>query len=409
MRDMPTRINHIFFLKRGKNNSETISIYLRIIVDGKRAELSTGIKILRVDWVSKAGRARGNDKIASDINTHLNVLETKVYDAYNKFIGENRCVTAHGIKQAITGADSSKYKLISIFQKHNAEIAVLVPSQYSPATLERYKTSLSHTQKFLEWKYYVSDIDIWRIDSEFISSYDFFLKSVRKCSNNTTIKYLKNFKKIIRICIANGWLDKDPFLYYKPRYKEVNRVILDEQEIQIIGNKQFTTERLTAVRDIFLFSCFTGLAYAEVKKLSKQNIFIGIDSKKWISIRRTKTGSVSNIPILPTALQILDKYSEYQQCNSYARLLPVLSNQKMNSYLKEIADVCQIPKELTFHCARHTFATTVTLNNNISIESVSKMLGHKNITTTQLYAKLSDKKVSHDMKPLFLKFKIKDG
>lgn len=214
----------------------------------------------------------------------------------------------------------------------------------------------------------------------------------------------KNFKKIIRICIANGWLDKDPFVKYKAKLKEVERAFLSEEELQTILDKEFAKERLNQVKDIFLFSCFTGLAYSDVKKMSYENIATGIDGEKWLFINRTKTDTTSRVPLLPTALAVLDKYKEHPICRNQKKLLPVLSNQKMNSYLKEIADVCEIPKELTFHIARHTFATTVTLNNDVPIESVSKMLGHKNIRTTQHYAKLLDKKVSNDMQALRNKF-----
>jgi len=169
-------------------------------------------------------------------------------------------------------------------------------------------------------------------------------------------------------------------------------------------NKVFATDRLNQVKDIFLFSCFTGLAYSDVKKLSRKNIGIGVDGERWIFINRTKTDTRSNIPLLPIAKALLEKYENHPQAINQEKLLPILSNQKMNSYLKEIADVCEINKELTFHIARHTFATTVTLSNGVPIESVSKMLGHKNLKTTQHYAKILDLKVSDDMKILREKF-----
>jgi len=227
---------------------------------------------------------------------------------------------------------------------------------------------------------------------------------VRKCANNTTVNYIKNFKKIIRICIANGWLDKDPFIRYKVKLKEVERDFLSEEELQTMIEKSYRTFRLEQVKDIFIFSCYTGLAYADVKKMSYENIVTGIDGHKWLFINRTKTDTPTKVPLLPTALSVLAKYKDHPQCVNRNRLLPVLSNQKMNAYLKEIADTCEINKELTFHIARHTFATTVTLNNDVPIESVSKMLGHKSIKTTQHYAKLLDKKVGYDMDKLRLKF-----
>jgi site-specific recombinase XerD len=204
--------------------------------------------------------------------------------------------------------------------------------------------------------------------------------------------------------LANEWLDKNPFANYKAKVKEVERVYLTEDEIQTIIEKDFKTERLSLVRDIFLFSCFTGLAYIDVKNLTKLHISHGIDGEQWIFTHRQKTESASKIPILPVTQMIIDKYENHPQSSNEDKLLPILSNQKMNAYLKEIAAVCEINKELTFHIARHTFATTVTLTNGVPIESVSKMLGHKNLRTTQHYAKVLDRKVSEDMKILKDKF-----
>jgi site-specific recombinase XerD len=215
---------------------------------------------------------------------------------------------------------------------------------------------------------------------------------------------MRNFGKIIGICISNGWLDKSPFVNYKGKVKVTDRVYLSEEELQRIVSKDMPNFRTEQVRDIFVFCCFTGLAYVDVKKMSYQNVSTGIDGEKWLFINRTKTDTAARIPLLPTALEILDKYKSHPQCLNEQKLLPVLSNQKMNSYLKEIADKCEIDKELTFHTARHTFATTVTLNNGVPMETVSKMLGHTDIRTTQHYAKLLDKKVSSDMQLLRNKF-----
>ncbi|MFV0472176.1 MAG: site-specific integrase [Paludibacteraceae bacterium] len=302
------------------------------------------------------------------------------------------------------GVEKRKHLLIPIFKQHNEEIKTLVGKDFAKATYIRYETSLNHTINFLKWKYKISDVEVKKIDHEFITSYDFYLKSVCKCNQNTTSKYIKNFGKVIRICLANGWIERDPFINYKCKIIEVERPFLSQDEIDVMFHKNFSADRLNQVKDIFLFSCFTGLAYADVKKLSHKNIGIGVDGARWIFINRTKTDTRSNIPLLPIATEIIEKYQDHPQVVNQDKLLPILSNQKMNSYLKEIADLCGIQKELTFHIARHTFATTVTLSNGIPIESVSKMLGHKNLKTTQHYAKILDLKVSNDMKLLREKF-----
>lgn len=350
---------------------------------------------------------KGYSGEAKSINSFLDALKAKVYDYQQQLIRADESVNAENMRNKILGIEKRSHMLIGIFQQHNDEIKALIGKDYAAATHVRYETSLKHTADFLKWKYKVSDLDIRKIDHEFITSYEFYLKSVCNCCQNTTSKYIKNFGKIIRICLANGWLQKNPFMNYKSKMVEVERTFLSMEEIETMFNKEFATDRLNQVKDIFLFSCFTGLAYSDVKKLSYKNIGIGVDSERWIFINRTKTDTRSNIPLLPIASAILKKYENHPQVVNQERLLPILSNQKMNSYLKEIADLCGINKELTFHIARHTFATTVTLSNGVPIESVSKMLGHKNLHTTQHYAKILDLKVSNDMR--ILKEKFGDG
>jgi site-specific recombinase XerD len=276
----------------------------------------------------------------------------------------------------------------------------LIENEFSKATFIRYQTTIGHTQTFLNWKYKISDINIKKLNFEFIADFEFWFKSVRRCNHNTTMKYLSNFRKIIYKCIQFGWLQRDPFFGFKMIKKDVIRTPLTKEEIEIIANKTFVSQRLTQVRDIFLFCCYTGLAYADIKKLRRSEICIGIDGKKWIFTQREKTETPTRVPLLPVTLKILEQYESNAECTKKGIVFPVLSNQKMNSYLHEIADVAGIQKRLTFHIARHTFATTITLTNGVPIETVSKMLGHKSIRTTQIYTKVLDLKVSSDMQRL---------
>jgi site-specific recombinase XerD len=403
---MKTKITLHFYAKSTKANAAgLLPIYVRLTVDGKRLEFSTKKFVETSKWSSELSKMKGTTEEARSINSYLDLMKTKVFNAQMELMHRNENLTIENFKEKLLGTEQRQRMLIPIFQDHNNKIKELVGKEYAPGTLERYKTSLSHTIEFLQWKYKVSDIEINKIDHAFITDYEFWLRSVRNCANNTAVKYIKNFSKIIKLCLANDWLDKNPFANYKSKVKEVERVYLSEEEIQNIINKDFKTERLSLVRDIFLFSCFTGLAYIDVKNLTKSHISIGIDGEKWIFTHRQKTETASKIPILPVTQMIIDKYSDHPKSNNEDRLLPILTNQKMNAYLKEIAGVCEIDKELTFHIARHTFATTVTLTNGVPIESVSKMLGHKNLRTTQHYAKVLDKKVSEDMKILRDKYK----
>jgi len=405
---MNAKLSILFYAKRAKTTADgLLPIYIRVTVDGERIEMSTKRYTSPDKWSVEGNRMKGTSAEAKAVNAYLDALKAKVYEYQQQLIREDEEVNAENMRNKILGIEKRKHMLVAIFKQHNDEIKALIGKDYAPATHIRYETSLKHTVHYLQWKYKISDIDIRKIDHEFITGYEFYLKSVCKCCQNTTSKYIKNFGKIIRICLANGWIERNPFINYKSKIIEVERVFLSIEEIEILLNKEFAMERLNQVKDIFLFSCFTGLAYADVKKLSPRNIGLGIDGERWIFINRTKTDTRSNIPILPIAATILEKYRNHPQVVMKGKLLPVLSNQKMNAYLKEIADLCGINKELTFHIARHTFATTVTLSNGVPIESVSKMLGHKNLKTTQHYAKILDLKVSNDMQVLKAKFENK--
>ncbi|WP_394760174.1 site-specific integrase [Flavobacterium sp.] len=405
---MKTTITILFYLKRAKVNPQgLVPIFQRITVNSKRNDKSTGKFIDPDKWHSEMSKVKGNSEEARTINSHLDNLKIKVNQAEKILIAKDIEVTSETLNNELFGIKERVRTVIPIFEEHNRKIEELLGIEYAPGTLERYKTSLKHTVNFIQWKYNVSDINIDKIDHAFITEYEFYLRSVRRCNNNSAVKYIKNFHKIINQCLANGWLLKDPFVNYKAKVKEVIREFLSEEEIERIIDKQFVSERLGLVRDIFVFSCFTGLAYIDVKQLTKNHISLGIDGDKWIFTTRQKTETLSKIPLLPVAQQMIDKYENHPTSNNENRLLPILSNQKMNAYLKEIADVCGINKDLTFHIARHTFATTVTLSNGVPLETVSKMLGHTNLKTTQHYAKILDTKISNDMQILKQKFVVK--
>ncbi len=398
---MNTNLNLSFLLKVSKKDAlGNAPIYARITINGVRTEFTIKRTLHPSKWIPKAGVAKGTTEDVRTLNSYINTVRGKIFEHYNQMLITGKHITPETLKNAYYGITEKGKTLVEVFEYHNKQVKSLVGKDYAEGTHERYCTALAHCKAFLKHKYNVSDIPIAQINYEFITELEFYLKTVKNCSHNTAIKYITNFKKIIRIAIGNGWLDKNPFINYKISIHEIERDFLTEGEIQAITDKEFATPRLDQVRDIFLFSCFTGLAYADVQKLSKNHLVIGMDGDKWIKINRTKTDTRSSIPVLPMAQSILDKYSNNPKCLTENKLLPVLSNQKMNNYLKEIADVCYINKIITFHLARHSFATTVTLSNNVPIESVSRMLGHKNIRTTQHYAKIIDKKVSADMQLL---------
>ncbi|RWY46049.1 site-specific integrase [Mucilaginibacter gilvus] len=402
---MKTNFSLLFYLKKPKNyESGSVPIYMRITVNGRRAETTSGRVCDPSGWNNIAGRLKGTKEEVRSFNAYLDNLQAQVYEAHHLLTAEGQEISADSLRSRFLGKEEKSKMLLDVFRDHNKKVAALVGKEYAAGTLERYKTSLKHTQNFLNWKYSVGDIDVKQIDHDFISNYDFYLRSERKCANNSAVKYIKNFKKIVRICLSSGWLDKDPFLNYKAKVKRVDRTFLNQEELQSLADKVLEIDRVSQVRDIFLFSCFTGMAYADVSKLTRTEIVKGPDGEMWIYAKRKKTDTLTHIPLLPSALSILKKYADHPVCVNKNRALPVMSNQKMNAYLKEIAGICGINRSLTFHIARHTFATTVTLSNGVPIESVSKMLGHTNIKTTQHYAKVLDLKVGQDMALLKQKY-----
>ena len=395
---------HIYAKTSKANKNGQLPIYFRLTVNGERFEFSTKKFIEKSKWSSEQSKMKGNSDEARSLNNYLDLIKSKVFDIQMELLHKNEELSIENFKSRLTGTHERERMIIPIYQSHNDKIKDLIGNGYAFGTLERFKISLKHLQEFILWKYHVSDMSITKIDFAFVTEFEFYLRSVKKCNNNTAVKYVRNFRKIIKICIDNDWLHKDPISRYEGKMKEVERDFLTEEELLKIYNKKFSSERLQLVRDIFIFSCYTGLAYVDVKGLKKDHIGIGIDGEKWIFKNRCKTETKSKIPILPMAEEIIEKYSNHPKCLSENSILPILTNQKMNAYLKEIGDLCDIPKEITFHMARHTFATSVTLSNGVPIETVSKMLGHKNLHTTQHYAKVLDRKVSEDMKILKSKF-----
>jgi site-specific recombinase XerD len=393
-----------FYARKGRSTAAGLApVCMRIYIGDHKLEMNTKIYVKPAEW--KHEKVKGTNEEAKRINKCIEGFKMKAFDLQRELMNEGKEVTLNNIKAKWFGISLERPRmLMEIFTHHNQQMKELVNKEFSPLTFERYETSFRHTLSFLRWKLKVDDIDIKSLNYEFIADYEFWLKTERRCDHNTTVKYLSNFKKIVHIAIKNGWLARDPFVGFKMTKREVDRPFLVEVELNRIIKKTFSVSRMGQVRDIFVFCCYTGLAYADVKKLTREEITVGIDGDKWIWTSRQKTDTTTRVPLLPPALEILEQYKDHPQCLNEGRLLPVLSNQKMNGYLKEIADACEITKKMTFHTARHTFATTVTLTNGVPIETVGKMLGHRNLKTTQHYAKILDLKVSEDMKILRKKF-----
>lgn len=399
---MFTTFNVLFYLKkRSTYKSGPVPIYLRIGVNGRRTEVSVGRECDPSRWNSHAGRATGTKEGARTLNAFLDTLQAKLSGCHHLLTEAGKEITADNLRDMLTGKKRQKSKmLLDVFKEHNDRIEALLGNGFEPNTLKGYRTTVKHLTAFIGWKFKAEDIELHKLDHAFITDFDFYLRSECGISGVSGAKYIKNLKKIVNSSLAHGWLPKNPFANYKSKAKAGERVFLTKDELEKMRAKEIAIGRVAQVRDIFLFCCYTGLAYIDIKKLKRSEIGIGVDGGSWIFTTRKKTDTSSRIPLLAQAKEILEKYKDHPQCDADGALLPVLSNQKMNSYLKEIADTCGITKILTFHIARHTFATTVTLSNGVPIETVSKMLGHTNLKTTQHYAKILDIKVSEDMKML---------
>jgi site-specific recombinase XerD len=377
---------------------------LRININGDRVALQVHRFIKPEDWDPARYVMKGRTEEARVFNNYLEAVRLKANKKYNELLSYTDDVTPQMLRDAILGVNTAKTRqIIDIWEGHVSDLKKLIGKENSYATYQKYNTAKNHFQSFLQMKYQLNDVSIKAVDYQMIQQYSIYLKTEKGCSFNTATKFLQNLKTITSISIRSGWLVKDPFNGISLTLKEVDRPYLSFEELQRLIEFNSVFDRLNRVRDFFVFSCYTGLAYIDVKKLKRAEIEGNDEMGFWIRTRRQKTGGRANIPLLDIPMSIIRNYCQLELLDAEDPILPILSNQKMNAYLKELADLCNIQKQLSYHVARHTFATTVTMMNGVPIETVSKMLGHKNIHSTQHYARIVDKKVGDDMKLLAVK------
>ena len=387
-----TRATHtiLFYIKKTKVLKDgTVPIYARITVNRQRSEFGLQRSIEKSQWDSNRGYAKGYSKSAKNLNSYIDFVKNELYSHKREMEEYGKRITAVTLKNTYLGIDEDNKTILEVFKEHNDRCKSLINIDFVQGTYERYQTCYKHVESFIQYKYHKDDMMLFQVTQAFVKDFEFYLKTKRKCGHNTATKYLKNFKKITRIALANGWLKKDPFSNIKFRLDEVDMDFLSEEELKQLMKKELRFERLQQVKDIYVFCCFTGLAFIDVKSLVYGDIE-DRNGKLWIKKKRQKTKNWCHIPLLSPAVQLIDKYRDHPKCVNTGHVFPVLSNQRMNAYLKEIADLCSIDKNLSTHTARHTFATTVTLSNQISIEVVSKMLGHSSINMTKKYARVVD-------------------
>ena len=397
-----TTFSILFWINQSRVKNNYVSIYARITVNSKRVNISLQRKVLLCDWDASSGKVRGTKKEARILNRYIDQVRSRIFEAYEQLNYENKLITAQAIKARFLGEDDKHYSLLTLIDYHNTQMS----ESLRFGTLKNYFTTQRYIKIFLNENCKTADVYLSQLTYQFIVDFERFLRLYipigykKPMGHNTVMKHLQRLRKMVSLAYKMEWLDKDPFIKFKPSYKKVEREFLTDAELQMIIEKNFKTERLTSVRDMFIFSCYTGLSYTDVMQLTEDNIVIGIDGNKWIMTKRQKTDTRVRIPILFKAEELIIKYQGHEKSLVTGTVFPVISNQKMNTYLKEIAMICGISKNMTFHMARHTFATTVTLSNGVPIETVSKLLGHSKIATTQIYARVLEHKVSDDMNTL---------
>ncbi len=387
-----------FWADTAKVKNGEVLIYARITMDQKRLSVSLKRKVPLGLWNNKHKRVLGNSTLAKQMNQYLELAKSQLYQSYQELKGGGKLLTTQMVKDYFMGDDKSTKTLMELIEYHSKKIE----GNLALGTIRNFGITEGYIRRFLK-SLHLKDIHLGRLNYKFICDFESFLHQSypkghpRSMGHNTVMKHIQRLRKMIRLAYHLEWLDKDPFRRWKTTFEKTDREFLSENELSNLANYEFPIERLERIRDLFLFSCYTGISYADLRNLTPRNIWIGDDYKKWIVTQRQKTNTRVKVPLMPTALSLVEKYSEHPMVQVSGTLFPPVTNEKANLYLKEIADACGIRKNLTFHMARHTFATTVTLSNGMPIETVSKLLGHTKIATTQIYARVLDKKVVEDM------------
>jgi site-specific recombinase XerD len=402
------KLSMLLVLEKSKTSSDgRIPITVRLTVDCKRVELSLGQKVLPEMWNQKAGMANGSSKEAMSINTTIDRVRNKLRQHYDVLSTMNGYVSAAMVKEAYQGKKQECRTLLEaiafVEEKAHKKVEKEVLEQVSADKWRRTREKLI---PFLKHEYKLTDIALDKITYSFAEDLADYLMLVRDLGNNTAMNYVKNIKQALKQAVQRNWILRNPIEAFTCGYINPERDILDDEEIMHMYKKKMPVARLEEVKNTYLFMCFTGYAYTDASLLTPEHVCKFFDGEDWIVKNREKTWCRENVPLMPMAKEIIERYRNHPYCLDKNMLLPIKSNQNFNAYLKEVADICGIKKNLTTHTARHTFATTVTLANGVPLETVSALLGHKSIKTTQIYAKIVAKKISADMKLLKAKLKF---
>ncbi|WP_308600436.1 site-specific integrase [uncultured Dysgonomonas sp.] len=395
---MKQTFNVLFFVRRTKlKKTGDTPIMLRITIEGQLAEIQLKRDVKPNYWNQAKERCTGKDSASLEINRYLESVKLRLFEIHRKMEEEGKLINPNEIKRKFLGLDEEHKMFFQMFQEHNDKCRELVGKDYAKVTVSRFDTCLKYFREMSLAQYQRKDIPLKEVTNGMILDYIHFLKSEKGLQENTVIRYMKTVKKVLNIAVNYDWIEKNPFGNIRFHEKEVNKEFLTKEELEMLRTKTFEIPRLELVRDVFLVQCWTGLAFIDVSELKEEHIISDNEGNLWIRKERHKTGIMCNVPLLDIPLEIIEKYKDHPLCQKRGILLPVLSNQKMNSYLKEIADCCGIKKNLSTHTGRHTFCSVVTLANNVSLENIAKMVGHTNTRMTMRYAKVLDQSILRDM------------
>lgn len=399
--------NVLFFIRRTRAlKSGENPIMLRISIEGQLAEMQLKRAVKPNLWNQNKERCTGKDAASLEINRYLDSVKLRLLDIHRNLELEDKLINPMEIKRKFLGLDEEHKMFLQVFQEHNDKCRELIGIDYAKVTISRFDTCLKYMREMTLEKYRTKDIPLKEVSHAFIQDYIHFLKVEKGLSENTLIRYMKVIKKITNMALANDWMTKNPFVNIRFHEQEVHKEFLTKDELETLRTKEFDIPRLELVRDVFLFQCWTGLAFVDVSELKEEHIVPDNEGNLWIRKARQKTKIMCNVPLLDIPLQILAKYEGHPYCRKKGILLPVMANQKMNSYLKEISDLCGIKKKLSTHTGRHTFCSVVTLANNVSLENIAKMVGHTNTRMTMRYAKVLDQSIWRDMQGVKKKFSL---
>lgn len=388
----------LFFVKRAAlKKSGKAPIIARITIDQDKIQFYTKLEVAPDLWDVPRGKVTGRGPEALQINALLDDIRMAIQKQYHSLLETDGYVTAERVRDAYLGKTEKTRTILEFFEQHNEQYLQKVKMDPTNKTYWRYELTRRRLEEFIKYKYSVSDMPLKDINVLFVENFLLFNENVHGCNHNTAMKFVQRLRTVVNFAKNTGMLFVDPFGNFKVKFERTDRGYLTMEEIMAIYHHTFPSRRLEQVRDLFIFSCFTALSYIDVCELQPDDISTGFDGNLWIIRKRHKTKVTASIRLLDIPIAILKKYKGKLP---NGKLLPVISNQRVNDYLKEIAAMCGINKRLTFHMARHSCATSVLLANDVPIETVSKILGHTNIRTTQIYARITDRKVSRDMEML---------